>query len=79
MPQVRMEPQESGADIREPLSGLVERVTFHNSDNGFCVLRVKVRGHRDLVTVNVECWGATEQKTHLRTQADPVVSPPTGF
>src|ERR671928_878079 len=36
---------------REPLSGLVERVTFHNPENGFCVLRVQVRGHRDLVTV----------------------------
>jgi exodeoxyribonuclease V alpha subunit len=36
---------------REPLSGLVERVTFHSSETGFCVLRVKVRGHRDLVTV----------------------------
>src|SRR3979409_2545194 len=30
---------------------LVERVAFHNSDNGFCVLRAKARGHRDLVTV----------------------------
>ena len=36
---------------RENLSGLVERVTFHNPDNGFCVLRVKARGQRDLVTV----------------------------
>src|SRR5215470_11667167 len=36
---------------REPLSGLVERVTFHSADTGFCVLRVNVRGHRDLVTV----------------------------
>ena len=36
---------------REPLAGLVERVTFHSADTGFCVLRVKVRGHRDLVTV----------------------------
>jgi len=35
----------------EALAGLVERVTFHNADNGFCVLRVKVRGQRDLVTV----------------------------
>ena len=36
---------------REPLSGLVERVTFHSADTGFCVLRVKVRGHRELVSV----------------------------
>ena len=36
---------------QEVLAGLVERVTFHNSENGFCVLRAKARGHRDLVTV----------------------------
>ena len=36
---------------REPLAGLVERVTFHSAETGFCVLRVKVRGHKDLVTV----------------------------
>jgi exodeoxyribonuclease V alpha subunit len=36
---------------REVLAGLVERVTFHNSDNGFCVLRVQARGHRELITV----------------------------
>ena len=35
----------------EQLSGLVERVTFHNADSGFCVLRLKVRGERDLVTL----------------------------
>ena len=36
---------------REVLAGLVERVTYHNAENGFCVLRAKVRGHRDVVTV----------------------------
>jgi exodeoxyribonuclease V alpha subunit len=35
---------------REVLAGLVERVTFHNAENGFCVLRIKARGHRELVT-----------------------------
>jgi exodeoxyribonuclease V alpha subunit len=35
----------------ESLSGLVERVTFHNEDSGFAVLKVKVRGQRDFVTV----------------------------
>jgi exodeoxyribonuclease V alpha subunit len=33
------------------LNGLVERVTFHSEETGFCVLRVKAQGHRDLVTV----------------------------
>jgi hypothetical protein len=32
-------------------AGLVERVTYHNVENGFCVLRAKARGHRDVVTV----------------------------
>jgi hypothetical protein len=36
---------------QEVLAGLVERVTYHNPDNGFCVLRAKARGHRDIVTV----------------------------
>src|SRR4051812_19015939 len=36
---------------REALAGLVERVTFHNPETGFCVLRVKARGQRDLVTL----------------------------
>jgi exodeoxyribonuclease V alpha subunit len=35
----------------EVFAGLVERVTFHNEENGFSVLRVKARGQRDLVTV----------------------------
>jgi len=40
---------------REPaadaLRGLIERVTFHNEETGFAVLRVKVRGRRELVPV----------------------------
>src|SRR5580700_6926349 len=39
------------SSTQEVLAGFVERVTFHNSENGFCVLRAKARGHRDLVTV----------------------------
>jgi exodeoxyribonuclease V alpha subunit len=35
----------------ETLAGSVERVTFHNADNGFAVLKVQTRGKRDLVTV----------------------------
>jgi len=35
----------------EVLAGLVERVTYHNVQNGFCVLRARARGHRDIVTV----------------------------
>ena len=47
--------RDASADVAtapvETLSGLVERVTYHNAENGFCVLRVKARGQRDLVAV----------------------------
>ncbi len=33
------------------LAGLVERVTFHNEQNGYCVLRLKVKGERELITL----------------------------
>ena len=36
---------------RETLAGNVERVTFHNPQTGFAVLRVKARGKRELVPV----------------------------
>jgi len=39
------------SNSKEYLSGLVERITYHNPENGFCVLRIKVKGHKDLVTV----------------------------
>ena len=35
----------------ETLNGLIERVTFHNPENGFAVLKVKVKGRQDVVTV----------------------------
>ncbi len=35
----------------EHVAGTVERVTFHNEENGFSVLRVQVRGRRETVTV----------------------------
>jgi exodeoxyribonuclease V alpha subunit len=44
-------PGQPEAPTQEVLAGLVERVTYHNIENGFCVLRAKARGHRDVVTV----------------------------
>src|SRR5246127_184345 len=43
--------QTSKASSTEVLGGLVDRVTFHNPESGFCVLRVKARGQRDLITL----------------------------
>src|ERR1700736_4602821 len=46
-----MKTQPTQPTDREVLAGLVERVTYQNAENGFCVIRVKARGHRDLITV----------------------------
>src|SRR6516225_3423586 len=37
--------------MAETISAVIERVTFHNPDTGFAVLRVQARGRRGLVTV----------------------------
>jgi exodeoxyribonuclease V alpha subunit len=49
MPDTTAQPTE--VQSTEVLSGSIERVTFHSAESGFCVLRIKARGHRDLVTV----------------------------
>jgi len=46
-----MKPPSKTDTPTERLSGSVERVTFHSEESGFCVLRVKVKGQRDLITV----------------------------
>ena len=37
--------------MAETVAGLIDRVTFHNPESGFAVLRVKVKGRNDPVTV----------------------------
>ena len=45
-------PQSLNAGPRaEEISGVIERVTFHNDENGFCVLRVKTKGQREETAV----------------------------
>ncbi|WPY01164.1 ATP-dependent RecD-like DNA helicase [Candidatus Trichorickettsia mobilis] len=39
------------ASNKEHLAGTVERVTYHNPENGFVVLRIKIKNHKDLITV----------------------------
>lgn len=39
----------------EMISGLVGNIVYHNPENGFCVLRLNARGHRDLVTLVGNC------------------------
>ena len=79
------------ATSTEPLQGFVERVTFHSEDTGFCVLQVKARGRRDLVTVvgaaaavsageEIDCHGAwvNDANYGLQFRAEALrVIPPT--
>lgn len=48
-----LDPHPGGDPSRpiESISGLIERVTFFNEENGFSIVKAKVKGHRDLVTV----------------------------
>lgn len=50
MPVRRLSPKPS-PDAADGLRGQIERVTFHNEETGFAVLRVKVRGRRELASV----------------------------
>ena len=43
----------------DQLVGLIERVTYHNPENGFAVLKVQVKGRRELVTVVGSMTSAT--------------------
>ena len=51
--QSRERPAEDAGPVPEDrqLSGIVERVTYHNAENGFAVLKVKAKGRKDLATV----------------------------
>ncbi|GJE60002.1 SF1B family DNA helicase RecD2 [Methylobacterium trifolii] len=76
----------------ETLAGTIERVTFHNAETGFCVLKVQARGKRDLVPVigHAPAIGAgewitatgvwhTDRQHGLQFKADTLTAtPPTG-
>ena len=47
----RQNPNLSAQAECQKLSGFVERVTYHNHENGYCVLRLNVKGENDLVTM----------------------------
>jgi exodeoxyribonuclease V alpha subunit len=64
-----------GASIQGVLAGPVERVTFHNAENGYCVIRVKAgaprigdcRGHAATIAAGewVTAWGEwVNDRTH---------------
>ncbi|CAO4135922.1 SF1B family DNA helicase RecD2 [Methylorubrum extorquens] len=82
----------SSGQQKETLAGTIERVTFHNGETGFCVLKVQTRGKRDLVpvighapTISAGEWITavgiwfTDRQHGLQFKADTLkVTPPTG-
>jgi hypothetical protein len=44
-------PTQPESSTRKSWPASSSRVTYHNVENGFCILRAKARGHRDIVTV----------------------------
>ncbi|MFH1110734.1 MAG: hypothetical protein V1790_16285 [Planctomycetota bacterium] len=52
----------------EALTGSIERVTFHNPDGGFAVLRLKAKGHTELVSVVGHLPSAAEGESELDTE-----------
>ena len=61
----------------EALSGVVERVTFHNPGTGYCVLRVGVPGYPDPVTV-VGHLARVVAGEHVRAAGDWATDPRHG-
>jgi len=61
----------------EELRGIVERVTYHNPETGFCVLRVRVRGKGARVTI-VGSAPAVAPGEHLVATGQWVIDPKHG-
>jgi exodeoxyribonuclease V alpha subunit len=92
MPVVAVRTQTPAGPSKETLAGTVERVTFHNAENGFAVLKVQARGKCDLVTLvgHAPAIGAgewvtatgiwfTDRQHGLQFKADVLkATPPTG-
>ncbi len=49
--QAQLQTPSPTAPGQDTLEGSIEIVTFHNEENGFCVLRVRVKSHKNTVTV----------------------------
>jgi exodeoxyribonuclease V alpha subunit len=58
--------------VPESIAGLIERVTYHNPENGFVVLQVQVKGRRELVAVVGSVTAVTEGE-HVQATGEWVV------
>lgn len=69
----------------ETLQGVVERVTFHNPQNGYTIARVAVRGLADLATVvgnfaqlqpgqTMQFWGCWKEHPSTVPSSSPIAT-----
>jgi exodeoxyribonuclease V alpha subunit len=63
--------------MSEHLTGFVDRVTYHNPENGFAVFRVQVKGPSDLVTVIGSTTSVTAGE-HVEASGRWVIDPQHG-
>jgi exodeoxyribonuclease V alpha subunit len=63
--------------MTETLNGFIERVTYHNPQNGFAVLRVKIKGRDDLVSVVGSTTSVTAGE-HVEASGRWVIDPEHG-
>ena len=63
--------------MAETLNGFIERVTYHNAENGFAVLRVKVKGREDLVSLVGKATSVTAGE-HVNASGRWVIDPQHG-
>ncbi len=70
---------EQGWTIPAELEGILERITYHNPENGYTVARLQVRGQEDLVTVvgyfpqiqagqTLKLWGSWKEHPQYGSQ-----------
>ena len=50
-PQTTSSDPDAPAPGLDSVTGVLERITYHNEENGYTVARLAVEGERDLVTI----------------------------
>ncbi len=45
------------SDIINSISGIVERITYKNTEDGFMVIKIKTKGNRQMITSTRYMWG----------------------
>ena len=59
----------STQNTEEQISGVIERITFFNPENGYSIIKIKVKNNSDRVTIVGELGALSEgEYVHCRGQ-----------